>query len=254
MADPALTVAALYRYPVKSFQGHAVDHVEVGPEGIVGDRRWALVDQEAGRVMSAKRTSVLLMAVAHDDRVVLPDGREVPLAESPEADAALSTWLDRPVQLTERRDELALTYEMTFDPPNDDAEWVDIPAPAGSFLDLAPVHLVAEATLAAGESTQPDLDWDVRRFRPNLVVGGELGPFAEDGWCPGPVEAGGAVLEALQPTVRCAMPLRAQPGLARQAALYRALDQLHANHLGIYLDVSRPGRIEVGDQVRVGAA
>jgi uncharacterized protein YcbX len=54
-----------------------------------------------------------------------------------------------------------------------------------------------------------------------------------------------------QPTVRCAMPLRAQPGLARQPRLYRALEGLHANHLGTYVDVVEPGEIRVGDEVAV---
>ena len=47
------------------------------------------------------------------------------------------------------------------------------------------------------------------------------------------------------------MPLRAQPGLERQAPLYAALEELHANHLGLYLAAATPGRIEVGDEVTV---
>ena len=43
------------------------------------------------------------------------------------------------------------------------------------------------------------------------------------------------------------MPLRAQPGLERQAGLYQALEDLHANHLGVYVDVVEPGRIVLGD-------
>jgi uncharacterized protein YcbX len=59
---------------------------------------------------------------------------------------------------------------MTFDPPNEDAEVFDIPAPAGTLLDLTPVHFLSSATLGACEAARPDLDWDVRRFRPNLVL------------------------------------------------------------------------------------
>lgn len=40
-------------------------------------------------------------------------------------------------------------YEMTFDPPNDDAEYYEIPTPPGTFLDLAAAHLMSSATLAA---------------------------------------------------------------------------------------------------------
>ena len=38
----AATVQALYRYPVKSFQGLPVAQLDVGPAGVAGDRRWAL--------------------------------------------------------------------------------------------------------------------------------------------------------------------------------------------------------------------
>ncbi len=62
---------------------------------------------------------------------------------------------------------------------------------------------------------------------------------------------GTAELSVRQPTVRCAMPLRAQPGLERQAPMYAALEALHANHLGVYLDVVTPGRVSVGDEVTV---
>ncbi len=33
--------------------------------------------------------------------------------------------------------------------------------------------------------------------------------------------------------------------------MYAALEALHANHLGIYLDVVAPGRVAVGDEVTV---
>ena len=59
-------------------------------------------------------------------------------------------------------------------------EYVDIPAPAGSFLDFAPVHLVTTATLEGCQAQRPDLDWDVRRFRPNLVIDVDGPPFVEN--------------------------------------------------------------------------
>jgi uncharacterized protein YcbX len=143
-------------------------------------------------------------------------------------------------------------YEMTFEPPNDDAEYLAIPAPPGTFLDLAGAHLVSQQTLDACAKARPELDWDVRRFRPNVVVSVEgLEAFGEDAWCGSAVSVGGAVLAARQPTVRCAMPLRAQPGLARQRELYSAMEELHRNHLGIYCHVAAAGTVRVGDEVSV---
>ena len=132
-------------------------------------------------------------------------------------------------------------------------EYVDIPAPAGSFLDFAPVHLVTTATLAGCQAQRPDLDWDVRRFRPNLVIDVDGPPFVENDWGGHRLRIGAeAELEIMGPTVRCAMPLRAQPGLERQAELFRAMTDLNTrfpNHLGASARVCTSGRVATGDAV-----
>jgi uncharacterized protein len=243
-------VVALRRYPVKSMQGVEVDRLAVAPAGIEGDRRRACVDQETGRIMSAKRFGRLLEAWADDEGITLPEGGRLRYGDGG-VDEALSAWLGRPVRLEERAPDTQRSYEMTLEPPNDDAEFYEIPSPAGSFLDLAAVHLLSTATLAGGEAAYGELDWDVRRFRPNVVVEGPDEPFAEDAWCGSVLAVGTARLDVRQPTVRCAMPLRAQPGLERQPRLYQALEELHANHLGTYVDVVEPGEIRVGDEVAV---
>jgi uncharacterized protein YcbX len=243
-------VAALRRYPVKSMQGLEVDRLAVGPAGVEGDRRRACIDEETGRIMSAKRFGRLLEAAADDEGITLPDGCRLRYGDEG-MDEALSAWLGRPVRLEERSPDTQRSYEMTLEPPNDDAEYYEIPSPPGSYLDLAGVHLLSLATLAAGEAASADLDWDVRRFRPNIVVDGVAEAFGEDTWCGSTVTVGSARLAARQPTVRCAMPLRAQPGLDRQPRLFEALTALHDNHLGTYLDVVFPGEVRVGDEVTV---
>ena len=163
-------------------------------------------------------------------------------------DAVLSSWLGREVELRQVDPDMALSYEMTFD----ETEMFEIPSPPGSFLDLAPLHLVSQQTLQESGKARPDLNWDARRFRPNLVVDAPgLSSFGEDAWCGRQLRIGSAVVEAMQPTVRCAMPLRGRPSLDAQPALFKALDSIHANHLGIYLSVVVPGEISVGDGVEI---
>jgi uncharacterized protein YcbX len=229
-------------------QGLEVPALELKATGFEGDRRWALVDEATGRLMSAKRWSALLEASADDEGVTLPDGRRVGFGDDI-ADGVLSAWLGREVHLIEADPGAELSYEMTFDPPNDESEYFAIDAPAGSLVDLAAAHLVSEPTLRGAAEAYEDLDWDVRRFRPNLVVDGDLEPFGEDGWVGSTLRIGTAELAVRMPTVRCAMPLRAQPGLERQGPMYAAMEELHANHLGVYLDVVTPGRLAVGDEV-----
>ena len=245
-------VAQLWHYPVKSMQGSRVDRLDVGLSGPAGDRAWGLLDTETGKVLSAKRWAVLLTASAEQVpggvHITLADGTAIDSAD-PDSDTRLSVWVGRPVHLVAAGPATDTAYEMTFDPPDDDAEYYDIPVPPGAFHDLSPIHLLSEATLAHGAGEHPDLDWDIRRFRPNVVVAGDLEPFAEDGWCGRDVTVGGAVIRPVQPTVRCAMPLRAQPGLARQAPLFHALSELHNNQFGVYVDVVSAGVVTVGDAV-----
>jgi len=245
------TVGQCWRYPVKSLQGLNAPSLVVTDEGIEGDRQWGLIDGASGRLLSAKLTSGLLMASATDDAIELPDGTRVELTD-PDAASALSQWLGQEVALVRPTPGERRSFAMTLDPPNDSAEAFDIEAPTGSFLDVAPVHLVTTATLAALAERRPDLDWDARRFRPNLVVANEGEPFAEQGWVGGRLGVGEVVLEVRQATVRCAMPLRAQPRLERQPQIYSALNELNPAmpyHLGIYADVSSAGAVAVGDEV-----
>jgi uncharacterized protein YcbX len=248
------TVSDLWVYPVKSLQGASVAALEIGPGGVVGDRTWGFVDEATTTVASAKRHKALLEAEGHADRVVLPDGRELALDDPATVGQAMSDWLARPMRLIRSADQTGLAYEMTFDPPDDSAELFEIPMADGSLLDLAHVHVVVAGTLAHCAAQRPDLDWDVRRFRPNVVVDLPSEPFAENAWAGRRLRLGDAVLTVSQPTVRCAMPLRAQPGLDRQPELFRAINELNGampNHLGIYLEVTTPGRVALGDQVQL---
>ena len=49
------TVSDLGRFPVKSMLGEKLERAPVGVAGIVGDRSYALVDEETGKVVSVKR-------------------------------------------------------------------------------------------------------------------------------------------------------------------------------------------------------
>lgn len=249
---PLGTVAACWRYPVKSLQGAQAERLVIDPSGVGGDRTHAVIDPETGNLLSAKRVSALLQGAATDERITLPDGQVIRF-DDPAMDEVLSDWLGRPVHLAAQEEAGERAYEMTFDPPDDDAEYYAIPAPPGTFLDLAPLHLVTTATLAGCAAARPDLDWDVRRFRPNLVLDVTGPAFGDQEWIGHQVAIGDVVIAVDGPTVRCAMPLRAQPGgLERQPALFKAMSDLNEtfpNHLGLYCSVVEPGTVAVGDPV-----
>jgi uncharacterized protein YcbX len=249
-------VAELWRYPVKSFQGERVDRVDVGPDGVVGDRRYAVTDPVRGAALSAKTERRLLDAWARtvDGEVVitLPNGDELS-ATSPDVGDRLSEWLGRDVGFADSSSGPA-GYWMTLDPPNDAAEQYEIPMPTGTFFDLHHVHVLTTASLARCREARPEIGWDVRRFRPNVVVDDGGDGFPEDDWVEGRVRVGGATLEVIMRTMRCAMPLRAQPArdgvvIDRALDVYRVLEAIHANDLGVYCGVASPGSVTIGDEV-----
>lgn len=236
------TVTQLWRYPVKSLQGERLETATIGPRGIVGDRHWAIVDRETGLTLTGRRAPELLFASAAivDDgvRVTLPDGTVAP------DDAALSVWLRRTVTLTEATDAVSGTYEIGL-ADGDDADrdptvpWVRWEGPAGTFHDSTrtQVSIVGADTLR---------DWDVRRFRPNLVISGT----GEDTWVRATLQAGSAVLEVTKPIDRCVMITRAQPGgIERDVDVLRTVNRERANSLGIAALVRTPGEIRVGDAI-----
>jgi hypothetical protein len=50
--EPVGTIRALWRFPVKSMLGEQLDAADLGEGGIAGDRAYALVDTETGKVAS----------------------------------------------------------------------------------------------------------------------------------------------------------------------------------------------------------
>jgi uncharacterized protein YcbX len=48
------SVVGLWRYPVKSMMGEELNAAEVTEGGLVGDRRFAVVDATTGKVAGAK--------------------------------------------------------------------------------------------------------------------------------------------------------------------------------------------------------
>lgn len=251
------TLAECWRYPVKSFQGLPEQQLSITDGGVEGDRTFGLIDVEVDRLLSAKRTGALLTASATDTEITLPDGRTFAV-EDPSIDDALTEWVGRPIRFARASETSPMSYQMTFDPPDDDAELFDIPTPEGTFLDIAAVHVVTTATLRGCADARPDVDWSVRRFRPNLLLDVDGPAFFEDGWIGQRIQVGAVTLQIDGPMVRCAMPLRAQPGgLDRQTQLFHALNELNPTfpgHLGLCASVVEPGVVAVGDPVRVPAA
>ena len=244
------TVAQLWRYPVKSFQGEPVAELTIGPGGAGGDRVLAVVDPAAQKVLSAKRYADLLLASARLDgsRVVLtlPDGTEH-ASDDPGVHEALSAWLGLDVRLEHPPADVVYPMEMYTGMSDEDTPLFDWPGPPGTWLDLADSHWVTTASLATIAGEHPEGQWDVRRFRPNGLIETTSEGYPEEGWPT--FELGEVQVEVLMPTMRCSMPSRAQPGLERDKSIGTTIRDANSNNLGVYARVTRSGTVRVCDSV-----
>lgn len=239
-----MELVGLWRYPVKSMQGEARDEVEVGPFGIAGDRRWGVQVLESGRVLSAKREARLLLAeAATTDSVAiwLPSGRCLS-GVGPTTDAALSRWLERPVRLVEADPETTPTFESQAEEADDASGTVTWQGRPGRFVDSSAIHLLTTASLRAVRLQRPDLDWQIRRFRPNLLVDVPGEERVEDGWVGRRCSVGEVELEVVKPCGRCVMTTRTQPGgVERQLGVLQHLSRVAEGNFGVLCRVVQPG-------------
>jgi uncharacterized protein YcbX len=233
-----LRVLELWRYPVKSLQGEALREAEIGPEGIAGDRQWALFDVDTGFGLTARRLPDLLFAAGRlrsdgGVDVVLPDGTVTT------DDAVLSGWLGRRVAL---RSAAEVTDRRRYESPEDDLDersgWHDWEGAAGgAFHDNADGRLSLVSTGTLGT-------WDRRRFRSNVVLDGE----GEGGLVGSRVRLGSAVLDLVEPIPRCVMVTRPQPGgIGRDTSVLKTLHRERGGELAVAALVRTPGAVRTGD-------
>ncbi|MGH2794576.1 MAG: MOSC N-terminal beta barrel domain-containing protein, partial [Actinomycetota bacterium] len=159
-------VIELWRYPVKSMLGERLERAWLGPDGIEGDRGWAIRDREIDRILSAKKVSRLLEARARtagrDVHVELPTGETLDVADSGTSDA-IGAWLGRDVELIIR--DPGGTERPVMEGDNGTFR-----GRAGAFFDSSVFHLVSTSTLERLGELHPGGRFDPRRFRPNAVL------------------------------------------------------------------------------------
>ena len=258
MSSSRLTVAALAIAPVKGLRLQRVEHVEVGLRGVVGDRRFYLVD-ERGRMVNGKLTGALQQVSAEIDEELLtlafPDGSrvsgEVVLGEPLESTFFSS---DRTARLLEGSFAEALSEHAGR------ALRIVAPADASAAQDRggerAAVSLLTRASIdeLARAAGVPSVDG--RRFRMNVEVEG-ASPFEEDGWVEREISVGEARVRFRGHVGRCLVTRRDPDTGTLDLETLELLARLRAGAatseplaLGIYGAVTRAGSVRLGDPVR----
>jgi uncharacterized protein YcbX len=290
------TVVGLNRYPVKSMLGEALSEVDVTTLGFLGDRAFAVVDSSTGKVASAKHPAkwsrLLEVGAAFVDAVTLgqplppvamtfPDGT---VARSDDADVndVLSGYLGRDVALTNTcpegptfeevwpsdveglapQDFISSTSSTTTtegDAISDLA--LAMAAPPGTFFDLSTLHLLTTSTLDALRAAGPDSDFDVRRYRPNVLIETDEDGFVENAWVNGTVTMGASAAAHVDlPTMRCVMTTLAQRDIPADRSTLRVVakaNRIEITGLGVwacagaYASVTETGSVKLGDAVTV---
>ena len=225
-------VTALRRYPVKSLRGEDLERMEVDLRGPVGDRLWALVDEE-GKLASGKPTSRFRKVAGlleHSSRldgdvpVIEPAAGEPVRGDDPEVGTAVQ-FIAGPGWRLAREDGT----------PHHDA---------------SPIHLVTTATLARlAEIVGSEVEW--QRLRPNIVVEVPDSPgFVEDAWVGHELSIGAVRLRVAERCERCVMVNHAQPGgLDHRPEVLKRIGRGNDACAGVYADVMVPGTLELGAAV-----
>lgn len=249
-----MNIAEIWRYPVKSMLGERVDEAMIGPDGLDGDRGWAVVDADSGVSLSAKRYPVLLKCAARIRSggvlVTLPDGCEFPVA-SPDLVAAFEDLLDRRVALRSADTVEHIRHEFPTAVTEGEGEPFLHEPKTSAFVDSAPLHLLTTATLDEFRRLLPDSDIDRARFRPNfLVETGESG-FVENDWLDRDIDLGTISCRVYDHTRRCIMVAHEQKEHTRDMAIIRTVLKENEGRAGVALSTRQSGTVRAGDCVSI---
>ena len=236
-------VEALFRYPVKSMRGERLEVAELGWHGIEGDRRLALrrIDDRGGFpfLTASKLPDLVLFTPHHREdgaqgdlptHVRTPEGEDMPVFGQDLA-AVVGRRYGAPLQMMQLRH---------------------------GIFDEASISVIASDTVCE-IGRLAGLSLDVRRFRPNVLV--RLlrpAPFQEDEWLGGVLSFGegddAPTITVTQRDVRCSM-VNLDPDSASPAPeVLKAVVRANQNNAGIYGEVTRVGRLAVGQTIFLHSA
>jgi hypothetical protein len=190
-------------------------------------------------------------------RLTLPDGTVV-TSDEPDLAQTLSKALGREVAFAKAKGDgestggTAEEYWPDLEGLDFRDTVTDFELPAGTFFDLAVVHLLTTATIDRLRELYPQGRFEVRRFRPNIVVATEPEEqgFVENDWIDRTVAIGDDVrLRITGPCPRCVMTTLAQGDLPKDSGILRTAAQHNQANVGVYADVVKGGAIQRGDPV-----
>lgn len=284
---PIARVQSIFRYPIKSLGGESLAHSDLALRGLPGDRGWAVRDEVRGGIRGGKKLPGLMRLRARATGPALPSGSlpaeiELPdgsVARTSDPDVAerISAAIDHPVTLwpllpadardhyrrgapthAEPIEELREIFGRTRDEPLPDLsklprELFEYESPPGTYFDAYPLLVMTRASLETLARRVSACRFDVRRFRPNLLLEATRAgvEFPERDWIGARLAIGSAVIRIEAECPRCVMTTHGFDDLPRDPGIMRALVREAGGSLGVYASVNEPGRVRAGDPVEL---
>jgi len=254
--------------------GEELNSSYVTERGLIGDRTYAVIDKQTGKVASAKNPRKwgklfdfrsMFVDSLHDVndippvRITFPDGSNISSDhQEDDMDSSLSKVFDREVRLMKASG---------FEKPSYEEYWPDIDGlaqrekvtdeamPPQTFFDIAVIHILTTSTINHLRELYPEGRFEVRRFRPNIVVesaSGEKKDFMENLWVGKKITIGeGIVLKVTAPCTRCVMITLPQGDLPQDLGILSTVARYNQVHVGVYASVYHGGTIHRGDLIHL---
>ena len=209
-----MTVTEIWRYPVKTMAGEKLQRVRIGPLGLEGDR--VVHVEDANQRVITSRTHPLFLG---HKGTLGPDGE--PLVD-------VQPW----------------------NSPEVAAKVIDIVGPGAKLVrydgierfDVLPLLVATDGAIAA-------FGHDLRRLRPNIVIGGVEG-LTEREWPGGCLRIGKVLIGVQDLRLRCIMTAYDPDTLVRDKEITRDIYRRFEGKLALNCFVIEGGEITVGDEVQ----
>ncbi|MEL6367603.1 MAG: MOSC N-terminal beta barrel domain-containing protein [Pseudomonadota bacterium] len=188
-----MKISALNLFPVKSTRANSVDRAEVSARGLVGDRRWMLVDESQRFVTGRTMPDLVRISTSQSGNglTLQFEGEELRVEEPSAAASKVVVWRDTvdardagDIAATWLSERLGRAVRLVFQSDTDhrilSEDKCAQPGDEVSFADGYPVLLIGTASLDALNSAL-SVPVSMSHFRPNIVVETEV-PYVEDTW------------------------------------------------------------------------